>query len=393
MLETLSEFYHENPMLVTTTFLIIISYIYYRLRVISTPVIYCNKNSHWHKLISSLQILSESYKPTFWCWESRFQSMMAAIVRDLRISRIKYDRQIFTFTDGGEVALDWARGDEDAPDSPIVLILPGITGSSNSDYAKALVNTIRSEVKARVVVFNQRGRGNVRLKSPRTYCAANHDDLSEILDFLNTTFPDAPVVALGVSLGGIILGNYLAEKGESARSKLLAAILISVCFDTFEGTKSLETPGLNRMLNRHLANALVQSIKEMKEQFDDKKMWNLEQVFSSTTVREFDSRFTAKMFGYKDVMEYYADARLADKVGNIKVPTLAINAEDDPFQPGDSLPKTAACNSSHLAIVSTRYGGHVGFCEGWIPTGYFWSDRLVSQFLQTVFNNRDMLHQ
>ena len=73
------------------------------------------------------------------------------------------------------------------------------------------------------------------------------------------------------------------------------------------------------MLNRHLANALVQSIKEMKEQFDDKKMWNLEQVFSSTTVREFDSRFTAKMFGYKDVMEYYADARLADKVGNIKV--------------------------------------------------------------------------
>lgn len=119
--------------------------------------------------------------------------------------------------------------------------------------------------------------------------------------------------------GGIILGNYLAEKGESARSKMLAAILISVCFDTFEGTKSLETPGLNRMLNRHLANALVQSIKEVKEHFESNKMWNLEQVFSSTTVREFDSRFTAKMFGYKDVMEYYADARLADKVGNIKV--------------------------------------------------------------------------
>ena len=105
--------------------------------------------------------------------------------------------------------------------------------------------------------------------------------------------------------------------------KLLAAILISVCFDTFEGTKSLETPGLNRMLNRHLAVTLVNSIKETKEHFDNNKMWNLEQVFSSTTVREFDSRFTSKMFGYKDVMEYYADCRLYDKLGKIKVGQIA----------------------------------------------------------------------
>merc|ERR1712048_167597 len=54
-----------------------------------------------------------------------------------------------------------------------------------------------------------------------------------------------------------------------------AAILISVCFDTFEGTKSLETPGLNRMLNRHLALTLVESIKEVKEHFESNKMWNL----------------------------------------------------------------------------------------------------------------------
>ena len=70
---------------------------------------------------------------------------------------------------------------------------------------------------------------------------------------------------------------------------------------------------------------------------------------------------------------------------------MAINAEDDPFQPGDSLPKHVANSSDHLAIVSTPYGGHVGFVEGWIPTGYFWSDRLVSDFLQTVFSNQDLV--
>jgi len=390
MLEQLPEFYTENPMLVTSCFTLGLLYIYYRLMVVSAPVLYCKNNSNLHMLLKSLSLVHEKYFPTFWCWESRVQSMVAAFVRNFRLKKIDYKRQMFTFSDGGQVGLDWVH-DDHAPDTPIVLILPGITGSSQSDYNRALVNVLRHQVKARVVVFNFRGRGGMGLKSPRTYCAANSEDLSEILEFIKTTYPKAPLVALGVSLGGIILGNYLAEKGESARSKLLAAILISVCFDTFEGTKSLETPGLNRMLNRHLANALVESIKEVKEHFESNKMWNLEQVFSSTTVREFDSRFTAKMFGYKDVMEYYADARLYDKIENIKVPTMAINAEDDPFQPEDSLPKAQAERSSHVAIVTTKYGGHVGFVEGWIPTGFFWSDRLVSEFLQTVFSNQDLL--
>ena len=70
---------------------------------------------------------------------------------------------------------------------------------------------------------------------------------------------------------------------------------------------------------------------------------------------------------------------------------MPINAEDDPFQPGDSIPKAQAERSSHVGIVTTKYGGHVGFVEGWIPTGFFWSDRLVSEFLQTVFSNQDLL--
>ena len=112
----------------------------------------------------------------------------------------------------------------------------GITGCSQSEYVKSLVNVSLTEVQARCVVFNFRGRGGLGLKNPRTYSAANTEDLAEILDFLNENFPEAPIIATGVSLGGIILGNYLAAQGEKARSKLLAAVLISVCFDTFEGT-------------------------------------------------------------------------------------------------------------------------------------------------------------
>eukprot|EP00092_Neocalanus_flemingeri_P033261 GFUD01036168.1.p1 GENE.GFUD01036168.1~~GFUD01036168.1.p1 ORF type:complete len:403 (-),score=140.01 GFUD01036168.1:67-1275(-) len=392
LIDQMYQFYQENPMLVVSTIVLMITYIYYTLYVVGRPTLHCRKNTALHSLVDSLPITHQEYRPTFWCWEPRLQSMVACFIRQT-VPDIRYRREVFSFSDGGQVGLDWMRKEDTGAEQPIVLILPGITGSSQSEYVKILVNVACDEAKARCVVFNFRGQGGLELKSPRTFCAANSDDLSEILDHLKVTYPEAPVVAVGVSLGGIMLGNYLTDQGEAARSKLLAAMLISVCFDTFEGTKSMETPGLNLLLNRHLATNLVESIKEVKEQFQANKTWDLEHVFSSKTVREFDNRLTAKMFGYKSVTEYYGAARLHSKVEGIKVATLAVNAEDDPFQPGDSIPREGADRSSHLAILTTKYGGHVGFMDGWLPNGYFYSDRVFSQYIQAVFSNKDMVKQ
>ena len=60
--------------------------------------------------------------------------------------------------------------------------------------------------------------------------------------------------------------------------------------------------------------------------------WDLDNVFSSRTIREFDSRFTSPQFGFRDVREYYSHATLAGRLHTIEVPTLALNALDDPFQ-------------------------------------------------------------
>ena len=160
--------------------------------------------------------------------------------------------------------------------------------------------------------------------------------------------------------------------------------LVSVCFDTFRGTESLEKKGLNRLLNNHLAKCLVDSIKEAQDKFVDSSQWDLEhvsilvpkpvlqfptlwfyfQVFQSSTIKEFDQRFTSKLFGYKDYKEYYTDARIKGKITKIRVPTLALNAEDDPFSPGESLPVDEAKRSDYFAFLTTKYGGHIGFMEG-----------------------------
>ena len=96
----------------------------------------------------------------------------------------------------------------------------------------------------------------------------------------------------------------MAEQGEKAVGLLNAAMMVSVCFEPFKGTESLEKKGLNLMLNRHLANCLVESVKEAHHHFVHSKLWDLDHVYKSKTVKEFDERFTCHQFGYTCVRYY-----------------------------------------------------------------------------------------
>ena len=310
-------------------------FIYYYRHYITAPIkLHSKANTKFSTLLKRiLPILSENYGPTFWCFESRLQTVFAALLRKSLLKDINYRREILKLQDEGEVSLDWL----DTPDSagPVILFLPGLTGDSQSEYIKTFVNLAHFEMKARCVVFNFRGRGGHQITTPKTYCASKGDDLDEVVGHIKEKYPKSTLIGLGVSLGGIILGNYLAEQGDKAR--LDAAFLVSVCFDTFKGTESLES-GFNRLLNRHLANCLVKSIREVRHHFDKSALYDLEKVFSSRTIREFDSSFTSKLFGYNDVSEYYKDACIGGKLDRIRIPTLALNALDDPFSPGRVCP-------------------------------------------------------
>ena len=378
----------EYPLVQLATIALVSGYVYYQILVVRRAILHSKSGSEFTKsLIAGMPILRENYKPTFWCFESRMQTVFSSLLRRT-LPDINYKREVLKLFDGGEVCLDWIEPDnEDSNDaSPICLFLPGLTGHSQSEYIKSFVNVARRQLGGRCVVFNFRGRGNHPLKTARTYCASNSEDLAAVIDHIKATYPTAQILALGVSLGGIILGNYLAKEGEAVTEKLEAAMLVSVCFDTFRGTESLEKKGLNRMLNRHLANCLVDSIKEAKDHFAHSTLWDLDEVFSSTTIRDFDERFTAKQFGYADYREYYNAARIKGKINQIKVPTLALNAEDDVFSPGETLPTDEAKQSDHVAILTTKYGGHIGFMEGALPTRFHFSDRVFEQFARSIFS-------
>ncbi|XP_014234259.1 phospholipase ABHD3-like [Trichogramma pretiosum] len=337
---------------------------YYFFEVVKTPLLVCAEGPFYDFLVENVPILKSKFWPTLWCFESRAQTIFASVVRASVLPHMKYRRELLTLSDGGEVALDWAE-ENSSNSSPIVIILPGLTGASQAEYIKCLVFAARNS-GMKCVIFNYRGMGGVKIKTPRFYCATSYEDLAEVIDHVKKLHPHISLGATGISMGGLLLGNYLAKYGRDAYGKLKAALIISVPMNIFEATKSIEKPYINLLLNKYLCDNLQRILRRHvgEESFQD---LDLNKVYQSKTVREFDESFTSRHFGYRDAADYYTCASLHDKLHLVEIPLLCLGAADDPFQPLQAIPLEEASKLKNVAMVVTSRGGHIGFLEGFWP--------------------------
>ncbi|XP_055490167.1 phospholipase ABHD3 isoform X1 [Leucoraja erinacea] len=334
-------------------------------------------------------VVTETYYPTFWCWEARVQTLLRPFITTK--PWVEYRNELIETADGGNISLDWNNNDDNAlyPVSatrPTILILPGLTGTSKESYILHMVK--QSEILGyRSVVFNNRGVAGETLRTPRTYCAANTEDLETVIFHVQNTFPEAPLMAAGVSMGGMLLLNYLGKIGQ--QTPLKAAVVFSIGWDVFACTASLEKP-LNWILfNYYLTNCLQASISRQRQMFET--LFNIDYVMQAKSIREFDERFTSVMFGYKTNADYYKDASPYHKLKSIEVPVLCLNALDDVFSPAYAIPMQSAKQNPNVALLLTAHGGHIGFLEGIFPRRMTYMDRLFKQFIQAVFEHKDEL--
>lgn len=219
--------------------------------------------------------------------------------------------------------------------------------------------------------------------TPVTYCAANTSDLERVVQHVKGLYPQAPVLGAGVSLGGMILLNYLARK--RTESGMVAGITISVAWDALKSSDSMEEP-LNWLLfNKHLTSGLRQKVSRHRKILE--KVVDVDYVLKARTIREFDERFTSHLFGYKSCVDYYRDASPGKKLHHTAIPILCLNAADDPFSPQSSFPVSVVQTLSNVALVLTAHGGHIAFLQGLFPRGESYMERLFGQFIQAVFEH------
>ncbi|XP_038207825.1 phospholipase ABHD3 [Zerene cesonia] len=299
---------------------------YYLVEVVKKPLLICGKGEFRQMLEEKVPLLNEPYWPTPWCVESRLQTVIASVLRSRILPTVNYRREILRLSDGGQVALDWADAPGGDATRPVMLVLPGLTGGSHADYVRCLVAAAR-QLGAHCVVFNNRGLGGVPLTTPRLYCAVSHEDLAEVVEAVRGR--GGPLLGVGVSLGGLILGHYLAAHGERAR--LHAALIVSSPLDVERGSACIERPPLNALLSRHMARNLRNTVRAHAPLRAGP--WDWAAVDASRSVRQFDAAFTTKHFGFASVEHYYRAATLRGKLERVRVPLLCLCAADDPFQP------------------------------------------------------------
>lgn len=186
--------------------------------------------------------------------------------------------------------------------------------------------------------MNYRGLDGRPLRSPRLYCAATFEDLTTSLEHIRSKHMQTTaagnrtkLVAAGISMGGTLLSSYLAAAG--TESLVDAAMLISTCWDFVAGSHNLERNCLTRLANAYLTNGLVRVVQANREYLlantPPGVTYDMDSIVKCRSLRTFDEAFTRKMFGFKSCDDYYEHSTTKDKIGLIRIPTLAINAADD----------------------------------------------------------------
>jgi predicted alpha/beta-fold hydrolase len=214
----------------------------------------------------------------------------------------------------------------------------------------------------------------------RFYHSGDTADAAHAIVLIRRRFPGRSLGAVGFSMGGNVLLKHLGECGQADRSdaEVEAAVAISVPFDLTAGIDTIER-GLGRLYQlyflRRLRRKLALKGDVLREEVD------LDRLLRVRTLRAFDDLGTAPLHDFLDSADYYRRASCRPYLEAIRVPTLLIHAEDDPFQPPDALPHQEVASNPALEAMFTSTGGHVGFVSGppWAPR--FWAESTAAEFL------------
>lgn len=313
-------------------------------------------------------------------------TLFAALCRSS--ADLTFKRHIITTKDNGALALDLVLKDgrgRTAPgiggQAPVVLLLPGLGGSSQGGYVKNMANKLASCGFA-VGVLNMRGCAGCSLRTPRVFSAyrGSTNDVREAVDYVRSHLVEAPhkekpVFLLGWSLGANILINTLAEQGLDTSSQAKSSFLnggVALCATHCLvrcGRQAREHWVTKYVYSRFVTRNLLQCLQPALSRYGSGPVpgWNGTDVRvdslrlqSAQEVFDIDEALIRRMFGYNSVHEYYYDASSCRRVEQVSVPLLMVSAADDPMSTGWA-PFAKVRANPNIMLAYTSHGGHLGW--------------------------------
>ena len=275
-------------------------------------------------------------------------------------------------SDGDFVDLDWYEPERSGP---IVVILHGLGGNSQSHYVRGLVNELAAR-GYRSAVLHHRGCSGEPNRLLRSYHAGDCSDLDFTLRQLKQREPRTPLFAVGYSLGASVLLHWLSKN----TGWLVAACAVSTPFELAIGADRMEC-GLSQLYQWYLLSNMKRLIKLKNESV--RLPIDLDKLEQLHTFREFDDAVTAPLHGFSSAEHYYCSCSTREILPLIRIPTLIIHAEDDPLMTINAIPSRNEM-ASIIDFELSKHGGHCGFVSGISPHRVvYWAEQRIAGYLTT----------
>lgn len=263
------------------------------------------------------------------------------------------------------------------PDLPVIVIVHGLEGSSDSNYARGIADKAFAH-GFHSVRMNQRNCGGTERLTPTLYNSGLSGDYRAVLmelvveGFRNVFFA-------GYSMGGNLVTKMAGELAAAAPRQFRGAAVVCPALDLSACADALEKKQ-NYLYQWHFVRGLMARYRRKAELFPGKYPRNgFERI---RTVRQFDDAITAPHFGYRDAEEYYQAAGAKKVIAKVAVPLLLITAQDDPFVPFESFFNARANANPCVRFVAPEHGGHCGFVSRWSGTERFWAEQRIIEFVE-----------
>lgn len=264
-------------------------------------------------------------------------------------------------SNGDKLSCEVSTPQEWKHDGKTVVLIHGLGGSHLSRYMVRVARKCYHH-GIKVVRVNLRGCGSGEGLAKTPYCAGNSQDVFRVLALLKTDFPDSDVFLIGFSLGGNIALKLAGELSNDASTCIKAVFAVCPPFDLERTVEAIQKPKYSLYHQYYLKNILKHAVR-----------WTNQKIRS---IYEFDDVITGPSWGFKNAKDYYDHSSCKRYLNQIRVPTIILAAEDDPFVSLGDLDKTGL--SGDVRLYATKYGSHMGFL-GSITQGrnFQWMDDLL----------------
>lgn len=316
-----------------------------------------------------------TYHPPIWLFNKHLETIYPSVFRKINLA--PYTRERIETKDGDFLDLDWLKNNDS---ENLVIICHGLEGDTTRPYIKGMAK-IFNENNFEVLTWNYRGCGGEVNRLKRFYNSGATEDLDEVIKHALSLRNYKYIALIGFSLGGNLSLKFLGEGKFSSAKAISIAVAISTPIDLYQSCLKISRPQ-NFIYTWRFLKSLRKKIVDKAAVYPDLDLSPLKKI---KTLIEFDDIYTAPLHGYRDALHYYESCQARQFMDNIKVPTLLLNAQNDPFLSDTCYPVHEFKAHKYVNIEVPLKGGHVGFTEI-NQNKVFWSEKRVLSFVSNTLD-------